>query len=61
MLTGTLSLVLPVAASAAKLAIDEVTYKALEKQLDLGKTCADAMINEGLIHAYPSESVTRIS
>jgi RocCOR-like putative regulator of kinase activity/DAPkinase-like Roc (Ras of Complex) protein/Leucine Rich Repeat (LRR) protein len=43
-LTGTLSLVLPVAASATKLALDEVTYKGLEKQLDLGKSCAEAMV-----------------
>ena len=43
-LTGTLSLVLPVAASATKLALDEVTYKGLEKQLDLGKSCAEAML-----------------
>ena len=43
-LTGTLSLVLPVAASATKLAVDEVTYKGLEKQLDFGKNCAAAML-----------------
>jgi hypothetical protein len=43
-LAGTLSLVLPVAASATKLALDEATYKGLEKQLDLGKACADAML-----------------
>jgi len=43
-LTGTLSLVLPVAASATKLALDEVTYKGLEKQLDFGKSCAEAML-----------------
>jgi len=43
-LVGTLSLVLPVAASATKLALDETTYKGLEKQLDLGKACADAML-----------------
>jgi hypothetical protein len=42
-LTGTLSLVLPVAASATKLALDETIYKGLEKQLDLGKSCAEAM------------------
>ncbi len=44
MLTGTLSLVLPVAASATKLALDETIYKGLEKQLDFGKSCADAML-----------------
>jgi hypothetical protein len=43
-LTGTLSLVLPVAASATKLVIDEVAYKALENQLDFGKDCAEAML-----------------
>jgi hypothetical protein len=43
-LAGTLSLVLPVAASATKLALDEVTYKGLEKQLDFGKNCAEAML-----------------
>lgn len=43
-LTGTLSLVLPVAASATKLALDEITYKGLEKQLDFGKSCAEAML-----------------
>ena len=44
-LVGTLSLVLPVAASGTKLALDEATYKGLEKQLDFGKSCADAMIS----------------
>jgi len=43
-LAGTLSLVLPVAASATKLALDEATYKGFEKQLDLGKASADAML-----------------
>ena len=43
-LLSTLSLVLPVAASATKLALDEATYKVLEKQLDLGRACADAML-----------------
>src|SRR6185295_12918480 len=43
-LAGTLSLVLPVAASATKLALDEATYKALENQLDFGKNCAEAML-----------------
>lgn len=35
---------LPVAASATKLALDEAAYKALEKQLDLGKNAAAAML-----------------
>jgi hypothetical protein len=42
-LTGTLSLVLPVAASATKLALDEATYKALENELDFGKDCAETI------------------
>ncbi len=46
-LTSTLSLALPVASSAAKLAIDAATYKALENQLDFGKTCATAFIDAG--------------
>jgi Leucine-rich repeat (LRR) protein/GTPase SAR1 family protein len=44
LLTGTLSLVLPVVASATKLALDETIYKGIEKQLDLGKSCAEAML-----------------
>ncbi|HWB04843.1 MAG TPA: COR domain-containing protein [Verrucomicrobiales bacterium] len=44
-LTGTLSLMLPVAASATKLILDEATYKSLEDQLDFGKDCADAMLD----------------
>ncbi len=43
LLTGTLSLVLPVAAAATKLALDEATYKSLENGLDFGKECAEAM------------------
>jgi hypothetical protein len=45
MLASTLSLVLPVAVSAAKLALDEGVYKALENQLDFGKDCAEAMLS----------------
>src|SRR6185295_2631021 len=44
-LTGTLSLVLPVAISSAKLSLGEGTYKGLERQLDFGKSCAEAMLN----------------
>jgi Leucine-rich repeat (LRR) protein len=44
-LAGTLSLVLPVAASAAKLAIDEATYKGLKEQLDFEKECAKAILD----------------
>ncbi len=43
-LTGTLSLVLPVAASAAKLGIEEEAYKAMEDRLTFGKDCVDAML-----------------
>jgi hypothetical protein len=45
--TGTLSLILPVAASGIKLAVDEVAYKAIEEQLDFGKNVIDAVIGEG--------------
>lgn len=44
-LAGTLSLMLPVAASATKLALDEDTYKSLENQLDFGKECAAAILD----------------
>ncbi|HEY4423166.1 MAG TPA: COR domain-containing protein, partial [Pyrinomonadaceae bacterium] len=43
-LTGTLSLVLPVAISSAKLSLGEGTYKGFERQLDFGKSCAEAML-----------------
>ena len=43
-LAGTLSLVLPVSASATKLALNEATYKTLESQLDFGKELRDAML-----------------
>ena len=36
-LTGVLSLVVPVVASATKLELDEATYKGIEKQLDFGQ------------------------
>ena len=45
--TGTLSLVLPVASSGIKLALDETAYKAIEEQLDFGKSVIDAAIGEG--------------
>ena len=44
--TGTLSLVLPVAISRIKLNLDDVSYKAIEEQLDFGKTVIDATIGE---------------
>jgi Leucine-rich repeat (LRR) protein/GTPase SAR1 family protein len=46
-LTGTLGLVLPLAASAAKFELNEATYKGMESQLDFGKDCAEAMLKSG--------------
>jgi hypothetical protein len=46
-LTGTLSLVLPVASSVTKLVLDEPTYKGIEKQLDLGQKSVDSVIKGG--------------
>ena len=43
-LAGTLSLMLPVAASATKLVLNEAAYKALEKQLDFEKECVKAIL-----------------
>ena len=43
----TLSLVLPVAGAVAKVAIDEVAYKAIEKQLDLGQKSVEALSKGG--------------
>jgi hypothetical protein len=45
-LTGTLGMVLPVASSAVKLALDETAYKLIEEQLDFGKAVIDAAIGE---------------
>lgn len=47
LLTGTLSLVLPVASSAVKLTLDETAYKAIEEQLDFGKQVIAGTIGEG--------------
>ncbi len=47
LLTGTLSLILPVASSAVKLTLDETAYKAIEEQLDFGKKVIAATIGEG--------------
>ncbi len=44
MLTGTLSLVLPVAASGVKLAMDDAAYEAIDEQLDFGKEVIDASL-----------------
>jgi len=47
LLTGTLSLVLPVASSAAKLLLDEATYNGIEQQLDLGQKSLDSVLKGG--------------
>jgi internalin A len=46
-LTGTLSLVLPIASSGIKLALDDTAYKAIEEQLDFGKDVIDASLDAG--------------
>ena len=46
-LTSTLSLVLPVASSGIKLALDDTAYKAIENQLDFGKEIIDASLKGG--------------
>ncbi|MCC3499150.1 MAG: leucine-rich repeat domain-containing protein [Microcoleus sp. PH2017_15_JOR_U_A] len=43
-LTGTLSLVLPVAASATKFMLDEATYKGIEEELDLGQKSIESTL-----------------
>ena len=59
-LTGTLSLVLPVASSAVKLALDDTAYKAIAEQLDFGQkviaatTGAGATIGEFMGAAEPT-------
>ncbi|WP_089727137.1 COR domain-containing protein [Candidatus Thiosymbion oneisti] len=47
LLTGTLGLVVPVAASATKLVLDEAAYKAIEGQLDLGQKTFEAVLKIG--------------
>ena len=44
-LTSTLSLILPVAASGLKLAMDETAYKEIENQLDFGQEIIDASLS----------------
>lgn len=46
-LASTLSLVMPVAASATKLLLDETAYKGIEKQLELGQKSADSILKGG--------------
>jgi hypothetical protein len=43
-LTSTLGLVAPVAASVTKLAMDDAAFKVIEKQLDLGQKALDALL-----------------
>jgi hypothetical protein len=43
-LTGTLSLVLPVAASATKFVLDDATYKGIEEGLDLGQKSIESTL-----------------
>ena len=47
LLTGTLSLVLPVAASATKFMMDDTSYKGLEKGLDLGQKIIASVLKDG--------------
>lgn len=46
-LTGTLSLVLPVAASATKFALDDAAYKGLEKEFNLGEKSLNSVLKGG--------------
>lgn len=46
-LTGTLSLVLPVASSAVKLALDDNAYKQIEEDLDFGQNVIEATLGGG--------------
>ena len=46
-LTGTLSLVLPVASAATKLVLDDAAYRGIEKQLDLGQKSLDSVLKGG--------------
>jgi RocCOR-like putative regulator of kinase activity/DAPkinase-like Roc (Ras of Complex) protein len=47
LVTGTLSLVLPVASSATKLVLDDKTYKGIEEELDLGQKSLESAIKGG--------------
>ena len=55
----TLSLVLPVAASGIKLAMDEATYTSLENYFDFGKEVIDASLSgSGKIGAWLSSGTS---
>jgi GTPase SAR1 family protein len=47
LLTGTLSLVVPVASSATKLVLDDTSYNGIAKQLDLGQKSLDSVLKGG--------------
>lgn len=47
LLTGALSLVVPVASSATKLMLDDAAYKGIEKQLELGQKSLDSVLKGG--------------
>jgi C-terminal of Roc, COR, domain/Ras of Complex, Roc, domain of DAPkinase/Leucine rich repeat len=47
LLSGALSLMLPVAASATKLMLNEASYKGIEKQLDFGQRSLDSFLKGG--------------
>lgn len=47
LLAGTLSLVVPVAASATKFVLDDVSYKGIEKELTLGQKSLESVIKSG--------------
>ncbi len=46
-LSGTLSLALPIASSVTKLAMNAADYKAIENQLNFGKSCAESFLKAG--------------
>jgi hypothetical protein len=46
-LTGTLSLLLPVASAATKMALDDSSYKRIEKELDFGLKSIESVIKGG--------------
>jgi C-terminal of Roc, COR, domain/Ras of Complex, Roc, domain of DAPkinase/Leucine rich repeat len=46
-IAGTLSLLLPVAASTTKFMLDDAAYKGIEKELDLGQKSIDAALKAG--------------
>ena len=55
LLTTTLSLVLPVAASATKLMLDDTAYKGVEEQLELGQKTTESFLKGGDI-AFAGQS-----